>query len=391
MGGMDSYISSLVKTIPPSGIRKFFDLVSQSEGVISLGVGEPDFVTPWHIREACWYSLERGYTMYTSNSGLPELRDEIALYEKRKIGLDYDPGQGILITVGVSEATDIALRALLEPGDEVLIPEPCFVSYAPGTELAYGKAVPVETFVEDEYRLRPEHLAARITPRSKVLILSYPSNPTGGIMTKADLEALADIIIKNDLIVISDEIYSELTYNGKHVSIASLPGMKDRTLVLDGLSKAFAMTGWRIGYACGHPDLIGAMTKIHQYTIMCAPIMGQMAAIEALRNGEEEMRKMVEDYNYRRKLILNGLNQIGLDCFEPKGAFYCFPSIRSTGLNSEQFCEKLLFEEQVAVVPGNAFGACGEGFIRCCYAASIPNIEQAIERMGNLVIRQKGR
>lgn len=389
MSGMESYVSGLVKNIPWSGIRKFFDLVSQSEGVISLGVGEPDFVTPWHVREACWYSLEKGYTMYTSNSGLPELRDEIALYEKRKIGVEFDPGQGILITVGVSEATDIALRALLEPGDEVLIPEPCFVSYAPGAELAFGKAVPVETFVEDQYRLRPDSLAACITPRSKVLILSYPSNPTGGIMTGPDLQALVDIIIKNDLIVISDEIYSELTYNGKHVSIASLPGMKDRTLVLDGLSKAFAMTGWRIGYACGHPDLIGAMTKIHQYTIMCAPIMGQMAAIEALRNGEVEMRKMVEDYNYRRKLILNGLNQIGLDCFEPKGAFYCFPSIRSTGLSSEQFCEKLLFEEQVAVVPGNAFGACGEGFIRCCYAASIANIEEAIERMGRFVNRQK--
>lgn len=390
MGGMDSYVSKRVRDLPPSGIRKFFDLVSQSEGVISLGVGEPDFVTPWHVREACLYSLERGYTMYTSNSGLPELREEIAMYEKQKIGVDYDPGQGILITVGVSEATDIALRALLEPGDEVLIPSPCFVSYAPGTELAYGTAVPVETFVEDEYRLRPDCLAARITPRSKILLLSYPSNPTGAIMTKPDLEALVDIIIKNDLIVITDEIYSELTYNGKHVSIASLPGMKDRTLVLDGFSKAFAMTGWRIGYACGHPDIILAMTKIHQYTIMCAPIMGQKAAIEALRNGQDEMRKMVEDYNYRRRLMLNGFHQIGLDCFEPKGAFYCFPSIRSTGLTSEEFCEKLLFEENVAVVPGNAFGGCGEGFIRCCYAASVANIEEAVERMGRLVIRQKG-
>lgn len=390
MGGMDSYVSKRVRNLPPSGIRKFFDLVSQSEGVISLGVGEPDFVTPWHVREACLYSLERGYTMYTSNSGLPELREEIAMYEKQKIGVDYDPGQGILITVGVSEATDIALRALLEPGDEVLIPSPCFVSYAPGTELAYGTAVPVETFVEDEYRLRPDCLAARITPRSKILLLSYPSNPTGAIMTKPDLEALVDIIIKNDLIVITDEIYSELTYNGKHVSIASLPGMKDRTLVLDGFSKAFAMTGWRIGYACGHPDIILAMTKIHQYTIMCAPIMGQKAAIEALRNGQDEMRKMVEDYNYRRRLMLNGFHQIGLDCFEPKGAFYCFPSIRGTGLTSEEFCEKLLFEENVAVVPGNAFGGCGEGFIRCCYAASVANIEEAVERMGRLVIRQKG-
>ncbi len=389
MSGMESYISNMVRELPPSGIRKFFDLVSQSEGVISLGVGEPDFVTPWHIREACWYSLEKGYTMYTSNSGLPELREEIVKYESKKIGLDYDPETGVLITVGVSEATDIALRALLEPGDEVLVPEPCFVSYAPGAELAFGKAVPVETFAEDEYRLRPDVLESKITPRSKVLILGYPNNPTGGIMTRGDLEALVDIIIKNDLIVISDEIYSELTYNGKHVSIAALPGMKDRTLVLDGFSKAFAMTGWRIGYACGHPDIIAAMTKIHQYTIMCAPIMGQMAAVEALRNGEEQMRKMVEDYNYRRKLIVKGLNQIGLDCFEPRGAFYCFPSIRATGLSSEEFCEKLLFEEQVAAVPGNAFGKSGEGFIRCCYAASISNIEIALERMGNLVNRQK--
>ena len=350
MSGMESYISQMVKSIPPSGIRKFFDLVSQSEGVISLGVGEPDFVTPWHIREACWYSLEKGYTMYTSNSGLPELRDEIANYESRKIGVDYSPEDAILVTVGVSEAIDIALRVLLEPGDEVLIPEPCFVSYAPGVELAYGKAIPLETYDQDEYRLRPDVLAAKITPRSKVLVLAYPNNPTGGIMRREDLEELADIIIKNDLIVISDEIYSELTYNGKHVSIASLPGMKDRTLVMDGFSKAFAMTGWRIGYACGHPDIIGAMTRIHQYTIMCAPIMGQKAAIEALRNGESEMRKMVEDYNGRRKLMVSGLRQIGLDCFEPRGAFYCFPSIRSTGLSSEEFCEKLLFEDRKSVV-----------------------------------------
>jgi len=389
MKSMESYISKTVQTIPPSGIRKFFDLVSQSEGVISLGVGEPDFVTPWHIREACVYSLEKGYTMYTSNSGLPELREEIALYEKRKIGVDYDPVNGILITVGVSEALDIALRALLEPGDEVLIPEPCFVSYAPGAELAYGKAVAVETFDQDEYRLRPDCLEAKITPRSKVLILAYPNNPTGGIMNHQDLQALVDIIIQNDLLVISDEIYSELTYEGKHVSIASFPGMKDRTLVMDGFSKAFAMTGWRIGYVCGHPDLVGAMNKIHQYTIMCAPIMGQKAAIEALRNGEDQMRKMVDDYNYRRKLIVTGLREIGLQCFEPKGAFYCFPSIKTTGLSSEEFCERLLFEEQVAVVPGNAFGNSGEGFIRCCYAASISNIDQALERMSKLVQRHR--
>lgn len=388
MSGMEAYISDVVKSIAPSGIRKFFDLVAQAEGgIISLGVGEPDFVTPWHIREACLYSLEKGYTMYTSNLGLPELREEIALYQKRKIGVEYEPKDQILVTVGVSEAIDIALRALLQPGDEVLVPEPCYVSYAPGAALAYGKAVAVETFDQDQYRLRPDALAAKISPRSKVLILAYPNNPTGGIMYREDLEALTDIIIKNDLIVISDEIYSELTYDGQHVSIASLPGMEDRTIVMNGFSKAFAMTGWRIGYACGHPDIIAAMTKIHQYTIMCAPIMAQKAAIEALRHGEDQMRKMVEDYNYRRKLIVNSLRQIGLECFEPRGAFYCFPSVQKTGLSSEEFCERLLTEEQVAVVPGNAFGYTGEGHIRCCYAASVSNIEKAVERMGRLVGR----
>lgn len=389
MSGMEAYISDVVKSIAPSGIRKFFDLVSQTEGVISLGVGEPDFVTPWHIREACLYSLEKGYTMYTSNLGLLELREEIAWYQKRTIGVEYEPEDQILVTVGVSEAIDIALRALLQPGDEVLVPEPCYVSYAPGATLAYGKAVAVETFDQDQYRLRPDSLAAKISPRSKVLILAYPNNPTGGIMYREDLEALTDIIIQNDLIVISDEIYSELTYDGQHVSIASLPGMKDRTIVMNGFSKAFAMTGWRIGYACGHPDIIAAMTKIHQYTIMCAPIMAQKAAIEALRHGEAQMRKMVEDYNYRRKLIVNSLRQIGLECFEPRGAFYCFPSIEKTGLSSEEFCARLLTEEQVAVVPGNAFGYTGEGYIRCCYAASVSNIEKAVERMGNLIQRLK--
>jgi len=387
MSVMDKYLSEVVKSIPPSGIRKFFDLVSQTEGVISLGVGEPDFVTPWHIREACLYSLEKGYTMYTSNSGLPELREEIARYQQRTNGLDYDPDKQILITVGVSEAIDIALRALIEPGDEVLVPEPCFVSYAPGAVLAYGKAVPVETFADDQYRLRLDSLAEKISPRSKVLFLAYPNNPTGGIMDREDLMALVDIIIKNDLIVISDEIYSELTYEGEHVSIASLPGMKERTLVMNGFSKAFAMTGWRIGYVCGHSDIIGALTKIHQYTIMCAPIMAQKAAIEALRHGEEQMRKMIDDYNYRRKLIVNSLRQIGMDCFEPRGAFYCFPSVSKTGLSSEEFCERLLMEEQVAAVPGNAFGSSGEGYIRCCYAASVSNIEEAVERMGRLIER----
>ena len=389
MSSMSSYISGVVQEIPPSGIRKFFDLVTQTEGVISLGVGEPDFVTPWHIREACFYSLEKGYTMYTSNLGLPELREEIAAYEKRKIGVSYSPADEILVTVGVSEAVDLALRALIEPGDEVLVPEPSYVSYAPGTKLVYGKPVPLLTYDADEYRLRPDILEKAITPRSKVLILPFPNNPTGGIMKAEDLQALVDIIIKNDLIVLSDEIYAELTYEGEHVSIASFPGMRDRTIVFNGFSKAFAMTGWRIGYACGHPDIINAMNKIHQYTIMCAPIMAQMAAIEALRHGEGEMRKMVENYNYRRKLMLNGFRQVGLSCFEPRGAFYCFPSIKNIGMNSEDFCEKLLKEEKVAVVPGNAFGNCGEGYIRCCYAASVGNIEEAIERMGHFLARHR--
>jgi len=389
MSDMSKYIGKTVETLPPSGIRKFFDLVSQTEGVISLGVGEPDFITPWHIREACFYSLENGYTMYTSNKGLLELREEIAIYMKKHIGLGYSPDSEILVTVGVSEAVDLALRAIIEPGDEVLVPEPSYVSYSPGASLAYGVPVPVETFDEDEYRVRPDMLEKAITPRSKVLILTYPNNPTGGIMRYDDLMKLVDIIIKNDLIVISDEIYSELTYNGPHVSIASLPGMKDRTIVFNGFSKAFAMTGWRIGYACGHPDLIAAMTKIHQYTIMCAPIMGQKAAIEALRHGEHEMRKMVENYNYRRKMMVAGFNEIGMECFEPRGAFYTFPSIEKTGMSSEDFSENLLKEEKVAVVPGNAFGKIGKGHVRCCYAASVGDIEQALERIGAFLYRHR--
>ena len=327
--------------------------------------------------------------MYTSNAGLPELREEIAAYQKKKIGVEYSPTNEILVTVGVSEAVDLALRVLVEPGDEVLVPEPSFVSYAPGATLAYGKAVPVPTYDQDQYRLRPDILEKYISPRSKVLVLAYPNNPTGGVMGAQDLQALVDIIIKHDLLVISDEIYCELTYQGEHVSIASFPGMRDRTLVMNGFSKAYAMTGWRIGYACGNQDLISAMTRVHQYTIMCAPIMGQKAAIEALRNGETEMLKMVSDYNNRRKIILKGFQEIGLDCFEPKGAFYCFPSIKISGMSSEEFCEKLLVEEQVAVVPGNAFGSNGEGFVRCCYAASIPNIETAIEKMGKFLRRHQ--
>ncbi len=378
---MKKYLNQNIVGLPPSGIRKFFDLVSQSSGIISLGVGEPDFVTPWDIRETAWYSLTRGYTMYSPNRGLPELCELIAEYEKNSIGVSYEPTSEVLVTVGASEAVDLAFRALLEPGDEVLIPDPSYVAYAPGAAMSYGVPVPVETFDADEYRLKPEHLAAKITPKSKLLVLSYPNNPTGGIMKKEDLEALVDIIVKNDLLVISDEIYAELTYEGEHVSIASLPGMRDRTVLINGFSKAFAMTGWRIGYACGHPDIIGAMNKIHQYAIMCAPMMAQKAAIEALKNGRAEMKAMVEDYNNRRRLIVNGMRNIGLSCFEPRGAFYCFPSIQSTGLTSEEFCGRLVSEAKVAAIPGTAFGTSGEGFMRCCYAASVANIEEALERI----------
>lgn len=388
---MKKYLNPRVAAIPPSGIRKFFDLVVQTRGVISLGVGEPDFVTPWHIREACFYSLEKGYTMYTSNLGMPELRQEIAAYMLRRYGLEYDPETEIMVTVGVSEAVDLAIRSLVSVGDEVLIPEPSYVSYLPVSDLAYAKSVSLTTTAENEFRLTRQELAARVTPQSKLLVLPYPNNPTGGIMRREDLVDLVDVIIDNDLIVVSDEIYSELTYAGEHVSIASLPGMRDRTVVLNGFSKAFAMTGWRIGYACGHADIIAAMNKIHQYTMLCAPIMGQMAALEALRHGEPTMRKMVEDYNYRRRVMLQGLADIGLDCFEPRGAFYVFPSIQVTGMNSEEFAEKLLQEEKVAVVPGNAFGPSGEGFIRCCYAASLDNIEEALQRMGNFVERYRNK
>ena len=381
------YLRNNIKNLPPSGIRRFFDLASTMEGVISLGVGEPDFVTPWHIREACFYSLEKGYTMYTANAGMIELREEIAKYMYRWQNLTYDPETEVLVTVGVSEAIDLAFRVLLEDGDEVLIPEPSYVSYVPGTIMAGGTPVVLDTRAEDEFRLTRDELARKITPRSKVLLLAFPNNPTGGIMRREDLMDLVDLIVANDLIVISDEIYGELTYEGKHVSIATLPGMKERTVVMNGFSKAFAMTGWRIGYACGNRDIIGAMNKLHQYTILCAPIMGQMAALEALRHGEAEMRRMVEDYDYRRRLILKGLKEIGLPSFEPRGAFYVFPSISVTGMTSLEFSEMLLKEEKVAVVPGNAFGKSGEGFVRICYAYSVDHIETALERMGAFIAR----
>jgi aminotransferase len=382
---MQDYLAPLVRDIPPSGIRKFFDLVSSSKDIISLGVGEPDFSTPWHVREACVYSLERGKTKYTPNSGIPELREAIAEYLYDQFHVAYEPKDEVLVTVGGSEAIDLALRALITPGDEILIPEPCYISYSPITTIGGGKPVGIETFAKHNFKLQAADLKAKITPRSKVLILCYPSNPTGGIMTYEDLLPIAKVVQEHDLIVISDEIYAELTYENKHVSIASLPGMRDRTILVSGFSKAFAMTGWRMGYACGHPDLISAMTKIHQYTVMCAPTMGQVAALEALKNGLEEKDRMVESYNQRRRLVVKGFSEIGLECHEPQGAFYAFPSIASTGLSSDEFAQRLLYEAKVAAVPGHVFGLGGEGFIRCSYATSVSQLNEALERIGNFV------
>jgi aminotransferase len=382
---MQRYLTPYVRSIPPSGIRKFFDLVSGNKDIISLGVGEPDFVTPWRFRDAAVNGLEQGRTTYTHNAGLPELREEIAQYLQRSYEVTYEPANEIIVTIGGSEAIDLAIRALVEPGDEVLIPEPTYVSYSPVTAVGGGVPVGIETLAKDQFKLRPEALRAAITPRSKLLILCYPSNPTGGIMTREDWEPIAKLVEEHDLIVIADEIYAELTYGTKHVSFAALPNMRDRTILVSGFSKSFAMTGWRMGYACGHPDIIGAMLKIHQYTIMCAPIMGQLAAIEALRNGMEEKDRMVESYNQRRRLIVKGLREIGLDCHEPHGAFYVFPSVAATGLSSEEFAQRLLQEGKVAAVPGNVFGLGGEGHIRCSYATSVNNLNEAIERMGRFV------
>jgi len=378
-------VSTVVKSVPPSGIRKFFDLIAQTEGVVSLGVGEPDFVTPRHIMDYAVDSLYKGNTRYTSNAGTPELRQEIVNYLSRKFGLTYSPDNQVLITVGGSEAVDLALRALLMPGDEVLIPEPCYVSYIPCTLFAGGTPVIIQTKGENAFKLTPEQLRAKITSRSKVLMLNYPNNPTGATMTRAELEAVAEVVMEHDLVVLSDEIYGELNYEDESVCFAALPGMQERTIVLNGFSKAFAMTGWRVGYAAGDPELIGAMHRIHQFSMLCASTMGQAAAVEALRNGEAEKNKMVAEYNRRRRVIVDGLRRIGLDCFEPLGAFYCFPSIQRTGMSSEEFANKLFFEEKVAVVPGTAFGASGEGFVRCCYACSLENIEEALFRMGRFL------
>jgi aminotransferase len=380
---MKDRISSCARAVPPSGIRKFFEMVLGMPDVISLGVGEPDFVAPWHIREACIYSLEKGYTMYTSNYGMLELREEISKAYNNLHSLDYNPESEILITTGVSEGYDLAIRALVNPGNEVLIPEPSYVSYKPCTVFACGKPVVIATKPEDEFKLTPESLESAITSQSKVLVLNYPNNPTGATMDKKELEEIADVAVENDLIVISDEVYGKLTYEGSHTPFSALKGMKDRTVVLDGFSKAYAMTGFRIAYSLAPEDITDAMMKVHQYTMLCAPITGQMSAIEALRNGKREVEVMAREYNRRRRVIVKRLNDMGLTCFTPKGAFYAFPSIKATGLSSEDFSTQLLQKENVAVVPGTAFGDCGEGHIRCSYATSMEDLKIALDKMEN--------
>ncbi|MGE5559067.1 MAG: aminotransferase class I/II-fold pyridoxal phosphate-dependent enzyme [Bacillota bacterium] len=384
-----NFINPVVADLPPSGIRKFFDLVSEMTDVISLGIGEPDFVTPWRMREACIYSLEKGYTMYTANLGLPDLRREISVYTSRHFGVEYDPAREILVTVGGSEAMDLAVRAVLSPGDEIIIPEPCFVSYGPCAIIAGGKVVYIPTYVEDGFKVEPEKIKNAITPYTKALFIGYPNNPTGAVMDRETLLAISRLAAEYDLAVISDEIYSRLVYDCEHVCFAALPDMKERTILLNGFSKAYAMTGWRLGYALAPPEIIEAMNKIHQYTIMCAPITAQKAAIEALRNGEKDCLYMVEQYDQRRRVFISGLNAIGLDCFEPRGAFYAFPSVKRTGMSSQQFAEELLREERVAVVPGTAFGPSGEGYVRCSYASSMENLQEALRRMENFVKKHR--
>jgi len=386
---LDKFISKRANNVSPSGIRKFFDLLQDMENVISLGVGEPDYATPWHISEAAVKSLEKGYTMYTSNSGILELRNLTSQYLKDKYGISYKPEGEILITVGVSEALDLAMRAILNPGDEVIMTDPHYVAYDAAVILAEGKPVMVRTSAKNNFAVEAKDIESKITSKTKAILIGFPSNPTGAIMTRQKLLDLAAVAKKHNLLVISDEIYARLTYEGEHTCFASLPGVKNNTILLGGFSKAYAMTGWRVGYAVAPPEIIAAMTKIHQYTIMCAPTPAQVAAIEALKTGEPDVVEMVEDYNRRRKVIVKGFNDIGLPCFEPKGAFYAFPSITPTGLTSERFSEALLKEEKVAVVPGSAFGKCGEGFIRCCYATSLAEIEEALNRMERFVKKHK--
>lgn len=385
---MRNPLSNIVVEIQPSGIRKFFDIVSEMKDAISLGVGEPDFDTPWHIREEGIYSLERGRTFYTSNAGLKELKEEICHYLRRRFHLDYDYNTEVMVTVGGSEAIDIAVRAMIDPGDEVLIPQPSYVSYVPCVQLAYGKPVIIELKEENQFRLTKEEVLEKITDKTKILVLPFPNNPTGSIMEKKDLEEIAEVCIEHDIFVLSDEIYSELTYNGEnHVSIAGIPGMKERTIVINGFSKSYAMTGWRLGYAAGPKEILKQMIKIHQFAIMCAPTNSQYAAVEALKNGDKDVETMRESYNQRRRYLLNAFSEMGLDCFEPYGAFYMFPSIKKFGMTSEEFANRLLQEEKVAVVPGTAFGQCGEGFLRISYAYSLDNLKEALGRLASFISR----
>ncbi len=385
----ENLLNQVIQEIPPSGIRKFFDIAAEMKDAISLGVGEPDFVTPWHIRDEGIYSLQNGHTHYTSNKGLLELRAEISNYLKRRFDLSYDSLTQTLVTVGGSEAIDLLFRACLNPGDEVLVPEPSFVCYKPLARLAGGVPIPITTKAENNFKLTPSELKAAITPKTRVLVLPYPNNPTGAIMTKEELEEIAEVLKDTNILVLSDEIYAELTYGRHHYSIAQIDGMYERTVLVSGFSKAYAMTGWRLGYACGHPALISAMTKVHQYGIMSAPTTAQYAAIEALKNGDEDIEMMREEYNDRRRAIVSGFNAMGLECFEPEGAFYAFPSIKSTGLSSQDFCEQLLYSHKVAVVPGTAFGDSGEGHVRCSYAYSLDSINEALNRIEAFVKKHK--
>ncbi|MBE6072270.1 MAG: aminotransferase class I/II-fold pyridoxal phosphate-dependent enzyme [Clostridium butyricum] len=382
---IENMIKENVKNMPPSGIRKYFDIVNEMEGVISLGVGEPDFVTPWNVREAGIYSIEQGHTHYSSNAGFIELRNEICKYLKRRFNLSYDPENEVIVTVGGSEGIDIALRALVGPGDEVIVPEPSFVAYKGCTAFTGATAKVIELKEKDEFKLMPEDLEKAITPRTKVVVIPFPNNPTGAIMTREELQGIVDVLKDKDIIVISDEIYSELCYGEKHVSIASFPEIKDKTLVINGFSKSYAMTGWRLGYLCGHKALISQMKKIHQYAIMCSPTTAQFAAVEALKRGDDNVEEMRKEYNRRRRVLVDGFRKMGLSCFEPLGAFYVFPSIQALGMSSDEFCERLLRQEKVLVVPGNAFGDCGEGFIRACYASSMENIMEALKRIERFV------
>ena len=387
---MRNPLSQTITTIPPSGIRKFLDIVSEMKEAISLGVGEPDFDTPWHIREEGIFSLEKGQTFYTSNAGLKELKIEICNYLERRFHVSYNFADECMVTVGGSEAIDIALRAMLDPGDEVLIPQPSYVSYPPCTILAGGVPVSIQLEEKDQFRLTKEKLLAAITPKTKVLILPFPNNPTGSIMELEDLKEIAEVIEEHDLYVISDEIYSELTYTGNHVTIASLPGMKERTVLINGFSKSYAMTGWRLGYACAPKVILQQMLKIHQFAIMCAPTTSQYAAVEALRNGDDDVAEMREAYDERRKYLVKAFNDIGMDCYEPQGAFYVFPCIKRFGMSSDEFALKLLEEEKVAVVPGTAFGDCGEGYLRVSYAYSLKNLKKAMERIERFCKRHLG-